>query len=1076
MIKKNIKKYALFCLIAVLACTMGILVHTPLNQVKGGTYTFETENVQESNRVGTEITLASEVDVEYNGSVVKFTNGSITYPNGKTYGIGKHKLNDIGNYSVKYYYKDGNVLVTAEKIILVTDQYYNITGDGTITTVTAEESVGKVLDVNSDNVLINNTDGLILRMPEGSQFVYNVPIDLSKAGENGIADIITLSYRFDEMAINANPKYDWMYNTAGDPSSGIQDRFYYTIVKDIAARCKIRLTDAYDPTNYIELDSQRARMEKDPTKANFKNNHSMTMSAAAAGQALSGCRSGTGAGWSSVDAKINGNNYIAYLKWDRAAMPGGAYLTGHNSQMKGISWGYDNKTNIVYGKSTGDGWTVITELDNPSIYPGNPFKGFTTGEVYLTIYCDTYTSPSDGARIDIMSINGVSGKELINQYGQSGRVDFAAPEITINYDPTKENTIYAPFGAEVDLPTAFVKEIFSDRSYGINVYTNYGTSYATLVSTKNNKLKLDQNKIYTVEYTATDTSGQTGKAYMNICPVYSEKAIWVETEELTSVPTGTYVTLPEFEIKTINNADKIKYSVKVVGEKETFTFDSNDYEFRPNYTGKYKVIYEFSDNAYGDTYVYEFDSVGSSEPKFLSKPALPRYVIAGEKYNFNDLKAYKFTDNGTEEISADAYISVDGGDFAKLNSINGYKIEATNNIRIKFVKDGVESEISEAKVTTNKNESGLFRMNKYFVGDFTAIDTFNDKGRPTTSAVTYVTNKTGGDQVLSFVNLIDLDKFEFEFKPGIVDNYSSLKVVLTDAYNDKNKVEIKYTVKGDKYDIEMAGQTVTIGKQYDTNTTICALKYSSAHKIMVADEKQFNYGFEEFTSNLCHLDVVLEKVSSPSQITIEKVGNHIFRGTKTKDDAAPIIDIVTSEGSYVIGSTVTLNVPVFTDIISQIDTKENYVKIQHDDGTVIEVEDITKTFDLKLDKLGTYTIVYGTADMNGNSNNHRYVIIVVDREAPVITVNNYAEDTMILVEYLKVFKLDYTVTDNLTDVENIQINISMENLATSEIIYPTSDTDIPCTVEGDFLVRIVAVDEYMNYSCKEVYIRVQGGK
>jgi hypothetical protein len=298
-------------------------------------------------------------------------------------------------------------------------------------------------------------------------------------------------------------------------------------------------------------------MENNPSAGNFPNNYSMTMSAAAAGQALSGCRSGTGAGYSSVDAKINGNNYIAYLKWDRGAMPSGAYLTGRQSQMKGISWGYDYKTNVVYGKATG-GWTVITELDNPSIYPGNPFRGFTTGEVYLSIYCDTYTNPSEGARVDIMSINGVGGKELINQYGQSGRVDFSAPEISINYEPTKENTIYAPFGAEVDLLTAFVKEIFSDRSYGVNVYTNYGTNYATLVTTKNNKLKLDQNKIYTVEYTATDTSGQTGKAYMNICPVYSEKAIWVETEKLTSVATGTYVTLPEFEIKTINSAEDRK--------------------------------------------------------------------------------------------------------------------------------------------------------------------------------------------------------------------------------------------------------------------------------------------------------------------------------------------------------------------------------------------------------------------------------------------------------------------------------------------------------------------------------------
>ena len=67
----------------------------------------------------------------------------------------------------------------------------------------------------------------------------------------------------------------------------------------------------------------------------------------------------------------------------------------------------------------------------------------------------------------------------------------------------------------------------------------------------------------------------------------------------------------------------------------------------------------------------------------------------------------------------------------------------------------------------------------------------------------------------------------------------------------------------------------------------------------------------------------MEKVNGPASITVEKVGNHVFRGTKQKDDVAPQIDVVTSDGTYEIGSTVTLNVPTFTDSISQINKSKN---------------------------------------------------------------------------------------------------------------------------------------------------------
>lgn len=1098
MMKKNIKKCALFCLTAILACTIGVLINTPLSDVKGGTVSFEIENVQdENNRIGTEVTIGEQITAEYNGSDVVFTKGSITFPNGKTYKPGTYKLTDVGQYTVRYYYKDGNVIVTAEKVFEVSDSYYGLTtNSGTITPVTAEEQkaifeseavvngTALPLQSNEDNVLLSGKDGLILRLKDGCQFVYNTPVDLSKDSGDGIAEIIAINYRLGNLVPNTDPNYwrAFMFTSGVVPT---EEEFSLTLLKDAykfryatntATRCKIRLTDAYNPNLYVELDDQYGYLGGDGSAIQHQN-YKVAVSAAANGQILHGCRKGSSVSKYNVVAEIDGEQYMAYKNWNRATSDA-AYLTSGvcASTANGTRWGYNTETNVVYMKD-GNKWLVVNDLDNPAIYPDNPFPGFTTGEVFVSIYFTDYNGPID-ARADVLSIGETAGATLVEQYGKSGRTDFTAPEIVIDYDETDEGVIYAPLNGEVELPSAFVKEVYSDGSYKVNVYTNYNTPYKKLVSVKNNKLKLVENTTYTVEYSATDYSGQTGYATMNICPVNTEKAIWVETDKLESISAGDKIKLPEYVFKTINNENKVKYSIKAIHAKETINIDLETNVFLPKYTGTYKIVYEFEDNAYGGTFEYEVESVGTGEAKFLTKPMLPKYVYAGETYAFEMLKGYIFSASDVQEVNSEGYISVDGGEYTKIKNLDSYKIEATDNIRIKFKSGNSESEYSEAKVVNNKidvNGKQVFRLYKYFIGDYTVPEEFNASGRPVTSAIQYKMNKATDDQVLSFANFVDYENFVFEFKPGVETNYAKLKLVLTDVYDEDVKVEIVYYVKGSGHVVGVNDKETYVNSAFANASATYTVRYDNAKKQFVVGDLIFDYDFGAFNTKLCYFDIVMEKVNGPASITVEKMGNHVFRGNKVKDDVMPIVNINTSDGSYEVGSKITLNVPLFTDIISQIKKSANAITIEHEDGTKIPVKDVYSPYELTLDKLGIYSIVYTTEDTSGVKCQYRYAISVVDKTAPEIVVNDYADDTMILVKTGTMFKLDYTVTDNMSENEKLIISVRVENLKTGEIINPSSTTEIPCTVAGDYVVYIVAADEYMNFSSKTVYLRVEGG-
>ena len=79
-----------------------------------------------------------------------------------------------------------------------------------------------------------DTQGLIVRLYEGCEFVYNKPVDLRNCEEDGLTNVITL-----------NPRTSLVSRESTDKG--------FSIVENVASNTYVRFADAYDPSVYVEL-------------------------------------------------------------------------------------------------------------------------------------------------------------------------------------------------------------------------------------------------------------------------------------------------------------------------------------------------------------------------------------------------------------------------------------------------------------------------------------------------------------------------------------------------------------------------------------------------------------------------------------------------------------------------------------------------------------------------------------------------------------------------------------------------------------------------------------------------------
>ena len=241
-------------------------------------------------------------------------------------------------------------------------------------------------------------------------------------------------------------------------------------------------------------------------------------------------------------------------------------------------------------------------------------------------------------------------------------------------------------------------------------------------------------------------------------------------------------------------------------------------------------------------------------------------------------------------------------------------------------------------------------------------------------------------------------------------------------------------------------------------------------------------------------DILAEMREKGSIFRITQISNQSMGYTKStidkaQDEIKPII--VLDEDLQLrqdLGAKANIPTARAYDVLSQI---SKFTVTVDFNGEVVAEGSAMERLNFTLDKAGYYTVTYYARDTNGNFERIPYVLFVRDETAPTLTVKNNLKDTYKVGDKIKI--PSYTVKDN-DGVYYAQVTLTMPNNEmrllqyneNGEITsYLDKENDLyysdfkagnnafVALEKGRYVLRIVAYDEYYNYTVQEIVFNVK---
>jgi hypothetical protein len=213
-----------------------------------------------------------------------------------------------------------------------------------------------------------------------------------------------------------------------------------------------------------------------------------------------------------------GNDWGAPTRFSFYGMHGQNVAVG-NERMQ-LTYKQDSNMVVANG-------TKVVSLDNLRVFE-NAWKGFTTGEVKMTIQGGKYNRPYASMLITKIGVNNLS--QVILE-------DDEAPEITVDYNGLNPKDMPK---ASKGLSYPVFNATAMDKGSGVlpvqtTVYYSYNSQQRYQLEVVDGRFKTARTGFYTIEYTATDYYGNVGK----------ERVVIECTEDVTTIsaaPQGEYAT------------------------------------------------------------------------------------------------------------------------------------------------------------------------------------------------------------------------------------------------------------------------------------------------------------------------------------------------------------------------------------------------------------------------------------------------------------------------------------------------------------------------------------------------------
>lgn len=1001
--KKILKNKLIACLLLFVIAMATFVLGVNFNNGVAQQAILKENEIKEFYQVGEKIEI-NPAEIEYKGKIYAIM-PTITFPDGKNYSLYDVKLEDEGLYTLEYSFKVGSERVEVSKSFTVANDTFTVSNGGKV--------------YYGESKLLEG-EGLIVELPKNSVFRYNKIIDLNKSGTMPVID-------FD--IFTTNPPKGNFY--------GQEDFIDIYVV----------LTDAHDPKNYVTIKANRSYDE------GWSRDYAY-IHAGAAFQQLEGWKYGRGDVTDEIHLSDDIGTGIYYsFRGNRQPAP---YSLQYIMD-------YANKT--VYVSNNGLSKLCVANLDS-GFFASNPWNGFTTGEVFLSVYADQYIADCATIRINDL-------------YGEELEVERFIPEVpnpVVDLGDYEKNSLpTAVVGYKYPVFSASFNAKYGNERLSTNVYYAYGSDFAHLEQITDGYFIPKLEGFYTIEYKVTDKYGNESAELLHVKCVKNTTPILVTIDDLDTAEKTVNLGEPiqvanEISVEGGSGHKILSAMIKSVQDGTIIDVDLDDPAVILLKLGEWQVIYSVKDYIGCESQAtYSITVEQNTQAVFDGEiPTLPKYIIVNSDNIIPNWMATDYSTATATRINAKIY-AVQGQNERVEVIDNLYKPTKEGQVKIIYEAKSLEGQITTKELTTYAKDTGFgssIDMSKYF-------ETIGDATVEASNKYIALTGEKTGDGA-QFIRELISNGFNVRFN---IDKKAASKINLyiTDFVDSSKCVKLSMirsndSVKvgiNDRKEYYLSGGLVYGGGNIDFYLTLKEDKLNITNNVFTVADFYDGRAFTGFSSGKVYFKAEFEySESDEGQTSINFMNiNGQPLSNVTQDFISPTISLVDIKGwQFNQGQTITIPKIDVLDVLdgySSISikiTKPGGDIAESVDGVLLDNVSTEREYQLFLDLIGNYRVVINVEDSSG-TDAIRFNISSMDYVAPTISINQTSKTVKV---GTKVTLPKIVVKDDYS--KNAQVYAYVFAPNSDVVVDITNSKKFTASVKGTYRVKIVAFDDAGNMS------------
>lgn len=729
-----------------------------------------------------------------------------------------------------------------------------------------------------------------------------------------------------------------------------------------------------------------------------------------------------------------------------------AWLTGHNQDGhtdyndRLVPW-------LIYDFSTDDG---ILSGGN------SPWKGFSSNEVYLSLYGKGISSTAD------IFVTSIDGMDLTDDYIE----DTDKPFVTVDKSEFVEDSL----SKDLVTPVAELNKPYTLFGFNSNDATSYVVSNDIKVtSPTGDDVAISDNKFipttegeYEICYKATDSFGNVGEEIVKVKASNKTNTITMNLDGVvpSSLRYGDNAVLPTPIIE--GGSGKVKVNVSLTGT------DGNEINLTHmrfvalNKSSTYNVKYEAKDYL-GNTAIIEKQIAVTRTDDVIFDPStisLPVSFVNYDGYVFDNYLGTVYDSSYNETKVAAKIQVVDSKGEHNIKAGETYTPICSSDNKeavVKFIFEGITNYIIERKVNIVDPQ---INTSNYIASYFTSMNAI------VTSSSDGVNFASNGSSAMSFAfpRAIDANNLLIDFGLDLSNfEFTDFEVTLKDIYNNSEEIKLSYSYKYHEAS-ELMKLFVSVNGEDEEITNlgiedILRINYKaedySLSDVTGAEVTTFTTytngdEFKGFSSGNVYMDVWVGGISDARfNLTMKKINNQVMNITRD-DYQEPNITVNGEFTSRVpVGYTMKLPTASSYDVLNAVG--DLTVQVTLDNKVVLEKTLANKEHEVTFTECGSYVVLYQVSDANNNVQTSRYVISVYDDIKPTLTFEGDMPTEVKANSKVELPK--YTIKDN-DDVSTVTVN--------AYVYYPDGtmkeikNNVVNTTVKGKYVLNYIVKDKNNN--------------